>query len=263
MSPAAADRPEPPRPPAPPAGTAAGPRRPIRRGREAIPVDPHGIQILGSRSRIAAGRDGSASVGQLVACRLQGQDAHSRIRGRLSQVEQAFPPRHPPGFGWRAKGAHQAGSPVSRNSVDHHQPDRGLVAIEHQRVWVPCPTRQDQQIRAFAGLDRAERGLPSQDPRRIPCGQSHNLPIRKVPPPSVLTSRAAFSSPRRFLLPVGDQSAPIPIRSPLALAAAIAAVPPYSARLLKGDQIIAPPWACKIRKSSALGRCNELPPAPG
>ena len=50
----------------------------------------------------------------------------------------------------------------------------------------------------------------------------------KMFPFSALTKLATFNSPRRFLLPLGAQSDPIPILIPLDSAAPISAVSPYN-----------------------------------
>src|SRR3954447_11477838 len=56
-------------------------------------------------------------------------------------------------------------------------------------------------------------------------------------------SRATFSSPRRLLLPDGDQSEPTATGTPAARASPTAAVPPYSSRFDSGDHTIDPPCA--------------------
>ncbi len=62
------------------------------------------------------------------------------------------------------------------------------------------------------------------------------------------------------MLPLGDQSEPIPIRTPADFSSPIRAVPPYSSRLLNGDQIMAPP--CFARAAmSVCSRPTEWMPA--
>ena len=63
---------------------------------------------------------------------------------------------------------------------------------------------------------------------------------------------AAFSSPKAFLLPEGDQSDPSPRRMPRALADLMRAVLPYSSRLLSGDQTIAAPCEAMMSKSASV-----------
>ena len=76
----------------------------------------------------------------------------------------------------------------------------------------------DEQVGALAALDRAELLVPAQDLRRVARRRARSA--SKSDRPSLLrllTSRASFSSPSRFLLPLGDQSGPSAISTPASL----------------------------------------------
>ncbi len=68
--------------------------------------------------------------------------------------------------------------------------------------------------------------LPRLDQLLIRIGVSTSSIRMSAFLPSSLTSLAVFNSPGRFLLPLGDQSRPRAIATPVAFAAATSAVSP-------------------------------------